>query len=282
MARNPPAARPQASTRSRPTPPRRALPLSERQAAQPQQGAASGARRLPTAALRAEIEALLSSLGNADRAGNEKAYLKSSLDHLGIDTPTMRREARAWLRRHSELDRRSLLPLLRSLWRAEVHELRHFAIEILFVRQALLTAADLDLLDWLLRRSATWAYIDAIAVHVVGPLIVRFPELAERLDGWSTDGDFWLRRSALLALLLELRRGAGDWERFVRYADGMLEEREFFIRKALGWVLREVGKKRPRLVVAYLTPRRERASGLTLREAVKYLPAADRRRLLGR
>jgi 3-methyladenine DNA glycosylase AlkD len=55
----------------------------------------------------------------------------------------------------------------------------------------------------------------------------------------------------------------------------MLEEKEFFIRKAIGWVLREVGKRRPAEVVAWLAPRTHRASGVTMREAVKYLPAAD-------
>jgi 3-methyladenine DNA glycosylase AlkD len=237
-------------------------------------------RRPPTALLRAEIEAILRPLADPRRAAGEKAYLKSSLQFLGVDTPTMRRQTRGWLRSHPGLDRRSLVPLVRSLWREPVHELRHFAIELLLACNPLLIASDLDLLERLLRRSGTWAYVDAIAVHVAGPLVTRFPQLAGRLDAWSADRDFWLRRAAVLALLLELRRGTGDWERFVRYADGMLDEREFFIRKALGWVLREVGKTQPRRVVVFLNSRRGRVSGLTLREATKYLPAADRQRLL--
>ena len=60
----------------------------------------------------------------------------------------------------------------------------------------------------------------------------------------------------------------------------MLDEREFFIRKAIGWVLREVGKTRPRLVSDWLLPRASRASGVTMREAVKYLPASQRQRIL--
>jgi 3-methyladenine DNA glycosylase AlkD len=60
----------------------------------------------------------------------------------------------------------------------------------------------------------------------------------------------------------------------------MLAEREFFIRKAIGWVLREAGKRRPGEVVAWLGPRTDRASGVTVREAVKYLPAEDAERLL--
>ena len=78
----------------------------------------------------------------------------------------------------------------------------------------------------------------------------------------------------MLALLLPLRQGEGDFGRFGRYADGMLEENEFFVRKAIGWVLREVSKKRPEVVFDWIAPRADRASGVTMREGVKYLPGA--------
>ena len=83
----------------------------------------------------------------------------------------------------------------------------------------------------------------------------------------------------MLCLLPALRRGGGDFDRFAGYADAMLDEREFFIRKAIGWVLREVSKKRPALVAEWLGPRTARASGVTFREAVKYLDPSDRERL---
>ena len=69
-------------------------------------------------------------------------------------------------------------------------------------------------------------------------------------------------------------------DRFLARADRMLEEKEFFIRKAIGWVLREAGKKRPDEVAAWLAPRTDRASGVTMREAVKYLTPADADRLM--
>jgi 3-methyladenine DNA glycosylase AlkD len=119
-----------------------------------------------------------------------------------------------------------------------------------------------------------------IAIHLVGPLVAADRKLNTRLDRWVHDRDFWIRRSALLALLLPLRRGKGDWRRFVRYADLLLDETEFFIRKAIGWVLREVSAQHPERVSAFLDERRGRVSGVTLREAVKYLPARDRERIV--
>ncbi|HEY5013186.1 MAG TPA: DNA alkylation repair protein [Acidimicrobiia bacterium] len=100
------------------------------------------------------------------------------------------------------------------------------------------------------------------------------------LDRWAVDDDFWIRRSALLALLGPLRGGTGDFDRFSRYADAMLEEKEFFVRKAIGWVLRETAKKRPELVYHWLLPRAARASGVTVREAVKPLSEQQRNAVL--
>jgi 3-methyladenine DNA glycosylase AlkD len=154
------------------------------------------------------------------------------------------------------------------------------AVELLDLRSELLLAADITLLDRLIRESKTWALVDGLAASVAGSLVERCPELGDALDGWSTDADFWVRRSSLLALLGPMRRGNGDFARFGRYADEMLEEREFFIRKAIGWVLREAGKKQPELVRGWLLPRAQRASGLTVREAIKHLPASDQDEIL--
>ncbi len=228
----------------------------------------------------AGLERELRALGSPERAAGAKRYLKSDLDFLGVPLPELQRVAKAWLGDHASLERADLVRLVRALWRRRLHELRGVAIIVLQERRALLAPEDLELLEWMLRRSNTWAYVDALAIYVVGALIERRPALAATLDRWAGDDDFWIRRSALLALLLPLRRGEGDWKRFARYADTMLDEKEFFIRKAIGWVLREVSKKRPELVVRFLTRQRvARVSGVTIREAVKYLPVDERDRL---
>ncbi len=141
----------------------------------------------------------------------------------------------------------------------------------------LLLPADLAVVERLVRESHTWALVDGLAAHVAGSLVERNPTLGRTLDRWARDADFWVRRSAMLALLVPLRRGGGDFERFSRYADAMLEEREFFIRKAIGWVLRDTSKRRPAMVGEWLAPRMHRASGVTLREALKYLDTPRRR-----
>ena len=225
------------------------------------------------AALVAEVEAALRRAPNPERARNEKRYLKSDLRFIGVATPLIRRTMKASLKSGAISDRDSLLVFADACWATGVHELRVTAVLALKEKSDLLEVRDMALIEDLIRQSKTWAYVDPLSIYLAGGLVERFPELTSTLDSWSMDDDFWVRRSAMLALLIPLRQGEGDFDRIGRYADGMLEEKEFFIRKAIGWVLREVSKKRPEVVYDWIAPRTHRASGVTMREAVKYLPS---------
>ncbi len=226
-----------------------------------------------------EIVALLASAGTPGRAEQERRYLKSDLYFLGASHQETGRIARSVARRE-HLDRGATVALAGALWGPPVFERRAAAATILEVGAASLTPDDLPLLERLLRESGTWALVDDLAASVVGEIASSHPDAVRPvLDRWAADGDFWIRRASLLAELLPLKRGA-PLDPFALRADAMLEEREFFIRKAIGWVLREVGKRRPDEVVGWLASRATRASGVTMREAVKYLPDADAARLM--
>lgn len=228
-------------------------------------------------ALAARLDRELAASGTPERAEQERRYLKSDLRHLGAGVPEIRRLARTVGR---ELDHASLVGLASALWSEPVHERRMLAATLLEDHCDLLEPDDLPWLESLIRQSRTWALVDTLAPSVVGPLVDRHPGLEPALDRWSQDPDFWMRRAALLVHLLPLRAGAGDFDRFARYADRMLEEREFFVRKAIGWVLRDTSRRRPELVSGWVAPRTHRMSGVTIREAVKRLPEADRERLM--
>jgi 3-methyladenine DNA glycosylase AlkD len=237
-------------------------------------------RRLGSSGVAEAIEAALRAEASPERAEREQRYLKSALAHLGASVPTIRRVVRHEWTARGALSRTELLAAVESLWSRRIHECRMAAIELLELGLPVLEVRDIRLLERLLRESHTWALVDGLAASVVGPLVEREPTLHATLDRWAGDDDFWIRRSALLAHLLALRRGEGDFARFARYADTMLDEREFFIRKAIGWVLRETGKTCPELVFAWLEPRVARASSVTVREAVKSLPDAQREQIL--
>ncbi len=205
------------------------------------------------------------------RAVKEKQYLKSDLTHYGVSVPLMHRLAASSA---NKLDRPSLLDVTARLWdepaQAPVFERRFLAADLLSNRTELLTPADLPLIERLCRQARTWAIIDTLAPRVVGPLATRYPdEFTPVLDAWAGDADHWIRRTALLAHLIPLRDGRGDWQRFTRYADTLLDDREFFVAKAIGWVLRDTGRRRPDMVLEWVEPRFTRMTPVTAREAIK-------------
>jgi 3-methyladenine DNA glycosylase AlkD len=221
----------------------------------------------------------LRAVASPERAVQEQRYLKSDLEFLGTSVWEIRRVVQAFVK-GAALTHDSLTALVEALWVQPVHERRMAAVALLELHSRLLGPADLPLIERLLRESLTWALVDGLAADVVGDILAAAPtQVTPVLDRWSSDSDFWIRRSSLLAELRPLRAGT-DLAPFLRRADRMLDEKEFFIRKAIGWVLREVGKRRPDEVAAWLSPRTHRASGVTMREAVRYLPAEERGRLM--
>ena len=222
----------------------------------------------------------LRAVGDPDRAAQEKAYLKSDLEFFGESVWEIRRVAKAFVSGAKPLAHDDVVTLVEALWAEPIFERRMASVVLLELHPKLLTSADLPLIERLLRESLTWALVDALATDVIGGILTRSSvKVTPVLDRWATDPDFWIRRASLLAELQPLRKGS-DLGPFLRRADAMLDEKEFFIRKAIGWVLREVGKRRPAEVVAWVAPRTHRASGVTMREAVKYLPSVDAERLM--
>lgn len=207
------------------------------------------------------------------RAASEQGYLKSQREFLGVTVPVARKVVAEEVRRHGVDRPDDVIAVAECCWEHPSFDARRAAVEVLMLRHATLRPIDLPVLETMIRDAETWALVDGLATKVVGSIVTRHPvECGPVLDRWATDPDsFWVRRSAMLALLDDLRAGDGDWDRFCRYADSMLHEREFFIRKAIGWILRDTSKRRPEMVWAWVEPRLDEMSGVTRREALKYL-----------
>ncbi len=242
---------------------------------------------MDVAAAAADLDLRLRVAGRPERAEKEAAYLRSTLHHYGTSVPDTRGAVQALLAQHAGLTHHQLLDLAGRLWREPegrpVHERRLAAALLLTQRAGLIGLDDVPPIEGMLRESRTWALVDVLAGDLLGPALEQQPDQAAVtavLDRWATDQDFWIRRAALLVHQRPLRAGRGDWPRFARYAGAMLGEKEFFVRKAIGWVLRETARTRPDLVFEWLAPRAREASGVTIAEAVKYLSGAQRSAIL--
>ncbi len=216
----------------------------------------------------------LADAARPERAEGEKRYLKSDLEFLGAAVPDMRAIAKQFRHSHAGLPHDDLVAVVEGLWDEPVFEHRLLAVLLLCRYADALSAADAPLFERLIRESGTWALVDPLTTDAIGTVVASDPTaMAATLDRWVDADDFWLRRAAVLSLLKPIRSGRTGTERLFDYSDRLLDEKEFFVRKAIGWVLRDItrGGANADAVYDFLAPRAHRASGVTMREAVKYL-----------
>lgn len=219
---------------------------------------------LEVAEVARRIERELRRTGSDERAAGEKRYLKSDMRFLGATLAEIRRAARE-ASGDPRLDRDDAVRLVEELWREPVFERRMAAAIILEIHARDLRSEDLRLIERLIRDARTWALVDVLSGDVVGEMALRL-RIRRTLDRWARDDDLWVRRASLLAELKPLRHGE-PFEPFAGRADAMLEETEFFIRKAIGWALRAYAWVDPAEVERYCAT--HELSPLSRREALK-------------
>ena len=129
------------------------------------------------------LDDVLRNDGRAERAEQEKRYLKCALHHHGVSVPVTRRLLEAWRAEHPRFDRLTLRGFVDEAWSRGVHELRVAAVELLAHDAALLEPDDLTRLQQLLREARTWALVDPLAIHEVGGLCRAHPAVASRVEG---------------------------------------------------------------------------------------------------
>jgi 3-methyladenine DNA glycosylase AlkD len=206
------------------------------------------------------------------RATQEKRYLKSPFQFIGAPVPKIRSIAKGFRHEHRDLPKETLWEVCWDLWQGDVHEERALAMLLLDEFRGLLDIDDMPALERMLRESVNWDQVDEIAAHLVGAVLRKDDRALESLKRWAKDDNFWMRRAALLSQLLLFREGVGDRALFYSLAGDMMEEKEFFIRKAIGWVLRDISRVEPEEVARFVAENRERMSGVTFREATRRLP----------
>jgi len=215
--------------------------------------------------------------GKPERAKYERAYMKSALDFHGVDAAAIRGACAEFVKAQS-LDHDGLVGVVDALYATDWFDLHSAAVGVLERKRKLVGVGDAAWLIGLVRASACWAHVDWLATKIMPHALPDKPRTLLRT--WARDDDFWVRRTALLSQLDALRAGGGDFALFGELAVPMLGEKEFFIRKAIGWILRDTSKKRPELVREFVAEHRAAMSGLTLREATRRLPERMRRALV--
>ncbi|TQJ32155.1 DNA alkylation repair protein [Microbacterium sp. SLBN-146] len=207
--------------------------------------------------------------GAADpsRAAGQQAYMKSEMPFLGVGVPEVRRITRTVLQPDADVDHLRTAAL--ALWDEATHrEERYAAMAILDARQLRGSWTLVPVIEHMVRTGRWWDYTDELS-HRLADLHDAFPaETASLVREWSTDDDMWMRRIAIISQLG--RRDRVDAELLASVIDPNLSDPQFFVRKAIGWALREYARVAPDWVSEYAAT--HALSPLSRREALKHLP----------
>jgi 3-methyladenine DNA glycosylase AlkD len=219
--------------------------------------------------LRARRE--LSRVGNARRAAGARAYMKSVMPCHGVSTPLLRESCTrifaglAWPSRTLWRDQ------VLSLWRgAKFREERYVAIELTghTLAKAFQTLAAMPLYEEIIVTGAWWDYVDEVAAHRVGPILRDDPTVMKRkMLAWSRSGNMWKRRTSIICQL-GFKQNT-DLGLLYACIEPSMDSKEFFLRKAIGWALRQYAWTDPAEVKRYARRNRARLSGLSYRQALK-------------
>ena len=210
------------------------------------------------------------------KARAQQAYMKSEMPYAGVAMPDVRDIARdvfGALRFDESTEWRAAV---QTIWRAaQYREERYCAIALarMPIHRIHRTLDALPLFEEMIVTGAWWDFVDEIAARLVGELLERYPKpMHNALSQWSRDDDIWKRRSAILAQL-KFKRDT-DTKALFDWIEPSLSSKEFFLRKAIGWALREYSKTDPVAVRRYVARRAGQLSPLSRREALKVI---DRR-----
>lgn len=203
------------------------------------------------------------------RATQMAAYMRDQFPFLGFPAATQRALGRAVLKGQPPLTEDDLREIVLACWELPEREYQYFACDLLRTRAAVPGPGFLATTRTLITTKPWWDTIDALATRFVGPLVRRHPALTATMDEWSEDDDLWIIRTAVLH---QLHYGAEtDTARLFGYCTRQAAHPDFFVRKAIGWALRQYARTDPDAVRSYVAEHRDELSPLSVREASKHL-----------
>jgi 3-methyladenine DNA glycosylase AlkD len=222
------------------------------------------------------VTAELKRLADPAKAPAMAAYMKTTQPFFGVPTPIRTAMLKQMGDRFAPVDQKSYVRSVIALWQLPQREERYCAITFARRYQQFITPPSVPLYKRMIREGAWWDFVDEIAVNLVGGVYQNFrAQTRPIIEHWIDDEDVWIRRTAILSHLKHKKQT--DAAQLFRHCLKLSHEREFFIRKAIGWALREYSKTDPRAVRAFLTKNRGKLSNLSHAEGSKHLVRAGGR-----
>jgi 3-methyladenine DNA glycosylase AlkD len=229
------------------------------------------ARRPTPSPLLEQVRDALEREADPKRAPKMQAYMKSAMPYWGVPAPRVRALSKQLFADYAFASFSTWQADVLALWRGATHrEERYAAIALTGHRRAkdFQTLESLPIYEELIVTGAWWDYVDELAEHRIGPLLAAYPKpMRKTMLAWSRGDDLWKRRSSIIC---QMFFGADtDLSLLYTCIEPSLSSKEFFLRKAIGWALRQVAWRDPEEVERYVKAHRAELSPLSQREALK-------------
>ena len=206
-------------------------------------------------------------LRNPEKAKWGKAYLRNQFELFGLTGPDRNEVIHLFLKENGFPAAGELNEVIENAWDLPEREMQYAAMELLFKMRKQADIQIIELYEWLILHKSWWDTVDYIAPNLVGNLFDSFPEIQNvTIEKWMGSGNFWLQRTCLLFQLKYKTKT--DSGLLFDLCTRLAGEKEFFIRKAIGWSLRQYARTNPEAVMAFVD--KTELSGLSRREALKH------------
>lgn len=216
------------------------------------------------------VATALTDRADPEKAGPMAAYLKTEMPFYGVQKKGRTEVLRLVRKEYPIEDNSTYRNAVLALWEQPHREEKYLAISIARQHKPFITLENLDIYKKLVVEGAWWDLVDDVAINLVGSVHLHQRKKMESvIERWIDDDDMWLRRTSLISPIKH--KAETDHETLFDHCLRRADEKEFFIRKAIGWTLREYAKTEPERVRRFLIKHRDRWSGLSFREASKHL-----------
>ncbi|MEG3628008.1 DNA alkylation repair protein [Streptomyces poriticola] len=219
----------------------------------------------------ARLTTVFPAAADPERAVAMAAYMKDAAPFLGLATPDRRALSRTVLQGTPRPGEADCTAVALRCWRLPEREYHYFAVDYLRRHVRRCSSGFLPVVRQLITTVPWWDTVDPLAAHVVGALVAADPGLAATMDDWIDGDDLWLVRTALLHQLRYKERT--DTARLFGYCLRRSGHGDFFVRKAIGWALREYARTDPEAVRSFLAREGHRFAPLSVREGLKNIGA---------
>jgi len=205
---------------------------------------------------------------NPEAALPMKKYVKDRYDYLGITSPERRELYKVHWQKHGLIPHDKTEEIVKWCWETQYREYQYFAMESLGKNAKIAEKSIIDLYEYMITHKSWWETVDFIAPHLIGVYFSKYPDqIKTTTNKWMASGNMWLHRTCILFQLKY--KSKTDTLLLESFIEPLTESKEFFIRKAIGWALREYSKTNPEYVIQFVNT--HRLSGLSEREALKWM-----------